>query len=76
MLVLTRKKGESIIIDGYIEVKIVEIEDGKVSIGIEAPRNVDIFRKELYDSIQAENVKAAKQEIDINKMKGLIKKNK
>ena len=76
MLILTRKKGESIILNGYIEVKIMEIEDGKVSIGIEAPRDVDIFRKELYDSIQEENVKAAKQEIDINEVNQLLKRNK
>jgi len=76
MLVLTRKKGESIIINGYIEVRVMEIGDGKVSIGIEAPRDVDIFRKELYESIQEENVKAAKQQIDINEVKRLIKKSK
>ena len=76
MLVLTRKKGESIIIDGYIEVKIMEIGEGKVSIGIDAPRNVDILRKELYESIQEENVKAAKQHIDLNEVKDLIKKTK
>ncbi len=76
MLILTRKKGESIILNGYIEVKIMEIEDGKVSIGIEAPRDVDIFRKELYDSIQEENVKAAKQEIDINEVNQLLKESK
>lgn len=74
MLILTRKKDESIIINGNIEIKILEIEDGKVSIGIEAPKDVDIFRKELYESIQEENVKAAKVELDIEEMKKFIKK--
>lgn len=74
MLILTRKKDESIIINGNIEIKILEIEDGKVSIGIEAPKDVDIFRKELYESIQEENMKAAKVELDIEEMKKFIKK--
>ncbi|NLY77196.1 MAG: carbon storage regulator CsrA [Tissierellia bacterium] len=76
MLILTRKKGESIIINGTIEVKIMDVEEGKVSIGIEAPRDVDIFRKELYESIQEENVKAAKQHIDIHEVNQLLKRNK
>jgi len=76
MLILTRKRGESIILNGHIEIKIVEIEDGKVSIGIEAPKDVEIFRKEIYDSIQEENVKASKQIIDMNEVNQLLKKNK
>lgn len=74
MLILTRKKDESIIINGNIEVKILEIEDGKVSIGIEAPKYVDIFRKEIYESIEEENLKAAKIEFNIDEMKKFIKK--
>lgn len=73
MLILTRKKDESIIINGNIEVKILEIEDGKVSIGITAPKDVDIFRKELYESIQEENLKAAKIEFNIDEVKKFIK---
>lgn len=75
MLILSRKKDESIIINGDIEVKILEIEDGKVSIGIEAPKNIDIFRKELYKSIQEENIAASKTNININEMNQLFKKN-
>ncbi|WP_353093787.1 carbon storage regulator CsrA [Tissierella praeacuta] len=58
MLILTRKKDESIIIDGNIEIKIIEIEDGKVKIGIDAPKNIDIIRKELYKEMQDENLAA------------------
>lgn len=76
MLILTRKKGESIIIDGNIEIKILEAEDGKVSVGIEAPRDMDIVRKEIYESIQEENKKAAKIGSDIKAMNQLIKKNR
>lgn len=74
MLILTRKKDESIIIDGNIEIRILEIEDGKVSIGIKAPKEVDIFRKEIYESIEVENIKAAKIESDIDEMKKFIRK--
>ncbi|MCF6465083.1 carbon storage regulator CsrA [Clostridium sp. Cult2] len=76
MLILTRKKDESIIIDGNIEVKILGIEDGKVQIGIEAPKNIDIFRKELYKSIQEENIEAANLKLDIDKMNQFLKDKK
>lgn len=73
MLILTRKKDESIIIGGNIEVKILGIEDGKVSIGIKAPKEVDIFRKEVYESIEEENMKAAKIESNIDEVGKLIR---
>ena len=76
MLILSRKKDESIIIDGNIEVKILAIEDGKVQIGIDAPKNIDIFRKELYKCIQEENIEAAKVKLDINKINQFLKKKK
>ena len=59
MLSLTRKSNESIIIDGNIEIKILSVSDGKVRIGISAPKNVEIHRKEIYDLIQTENRSAA-----------------
>lgn len=74
MLILSRRKDESIIIDGNIEVKVLEIEDGKVRIGIEAPQNIDIFREELYKSIQEENIEASKTKIDVKEMNQLFKK--
>jgi carbon storage regulator len=74
MLILTRKKDESIIIDGNIEIKIVEIEDGKVKIGIEAPKDIDIKRKELYERIQEENLAAVNNNTNMEEMKKLFKK--
>ena len=74
MLILSRRKDESIIIDGNIEVKILEIGDGKVRIGIEAPQDIDIFREELYKSIQEENIEASKPNIDIKEMNQIFKK--
>lgn len=73
MLILSRKKDESIIIDGNIEIKIVEIEDGKVKIGIEAPKDIDIMRKELYKRIQEENEAAVNNPTNLEEMKRLFK---
>ncbi len=58
MLILTRKCGESIIIDGKIEIKITGIAEEKIKIGIDAPANMKVYRKELYDTLE-ENKSAA-----------------
>ena len=76
MLILTRKKDESIIIGDNIEVKVLEISDGKVKLGIEAPKNIDIIRKELYENIQEENKKASEKNINLDMLKEIIKKYK
>ena len=67
MLVITRKKGESILIGDDIEVKVTKIEDGSVKIAIEAPKDRLILRKEVYENIKEENKKALTKNIDINK---------
>ena len=54
MLVLSRKKNESIVIDGNIVVTVVEVRGDKVRLGIEAPREVPIHRSEIYEAIQNE----------------------
>ncbi len=59
MLVITRKKGESILIGDDIEVTVVKTEDGSVKLSIQAPRNVTILRKELYKEVTEENKNAA-----------------
>lgn len=55
MLVLTRKLKESIMIGDEIEISVLSIEGDQVKIGINAPKNVDIHRKEIYIYIQQEN---------------------
>jgi len=58
MLVLTRKSEESVIISGSIEVKILDIRGDQVRLGFEAPTNVAIHRKEVYEMIEAANRQA------------------
>lgn len=59
MLALSRKKGESIIIGQDIEITILETKGDQVKIGISAPKDVGIYRKEIYLQIQKENQEAA-----------------
>lgn len=74
MLILTRKKGESIVIDDKIEITILESADGKIKLGIEAPKNIDIHRKEVHESIKDENQNARNnKQIDMNSLKDLLK---
>ncbi len=56
MLVLTRKSNQSIMIGDEIEVSVLAIMGEKVRIGIQAPRDVPVFRKEVYLEIQQENL--------------------
>lgn len=52
MLVLSRKKDESIIINDHITVTVVEIRGDKVRLGIEAPKDITVHRREVYEAIQ------------------------
>ena len=55
MLALTRKKGESLVINNNIEISIHEVRGDQIKIGITAPKDVPIYRKEVYKQIQEEN---------------------
>ncbi|WP_336990201.1 carbon storage regulator CsrA [Bacillus infantis] len=65
MLVLTRKTKESIMLNDDIEITIVSIDGDQVKLGINAPKNVEIHRKEVYLSIQQENSSATKTESEL-----------
>ena len=55
MLALSRKKGEAIIVNNNVEITILEVRGDQVKIGISAPKDVPIYRKEVYLQIQEEN---------------------
>ena len=60
MLVLSRKPNESIIIDGHIKVRVLRVDSGDaVRLGVEAPMDIRVMRKEIYDEIMASNQAAA-----------------
>src|SRR6266446_234834 len=59
MLVLSRQRDETIIIGDDIEVTVVDIRGDKVRLGINAPREISVHRKEVYDAIRRENREAA-----------------
>ena len=65
MLVLSRKKDESIMIGDQIELKILSVEGDQVKIGIVAPKNVKVYRSEVYEIIQNENKQAQNLPISI-----------
>lgn len=71
MLVITRKKGQSLMIGDDIEITVSKLDDGSVKLGISAPKDVTILRKELYEQVKDENVKAA--EFDLTLLKGIKK---
>ena len=59
MLALTRKTGDAIMINNNIEITVLEVRGDQVKIGISAPKEVSIYRKEVYLEIQKENEAAA-----------------
>ncbi|MDT8716670.1 carbon storage regulator CsrA [Clostridium sp. 19966] len=69
MLVITRKKGEAILIGDDIEITVIKLDDGSVKLAIDAPRSVSILRKELYNEVVEENKKASN--IDPSLLKNL-----
>jgi len=74
MLVLTRRSGEAIKLSDDITITVVEIKGNQVRLGIEAPLDVRIYRKELYETIKLENIQASVLSTDeFAKIKKLLK---
>lgn len=72
MLALTRKKGESIIIGDNVEIIVLNLQGDQVKLGIVAPKEISVHRKEVYIQIQEENKKAALLNADsISSLKSL-----
>lgn len=62
MLALTRKKNEALIINNNIEITVLEVKGEQVKLGISAPREIPVYRKEVYIQIQAANKEASNEE--------------
>lgn len=73
MLVLSRKKGESIRIGNDIEIKVIAVEGDQIKLGIVAPKNISVHRSEIYEAIQQQNAEAIKGNMGL--LKQLNKKN-
>lgn len=75
MLILNRKIGEAIVINENISIRILDIVEGKVKIGIDAPKEINILRQEVYDQVKAENQESINNNEDVlNMIKNLINK--
>ena len=71
MLALTRKKGEALVINNNVEITILEIRGDQIKIGVNAPKEVPVYRKEVYLQIQKEN-KASAAEDKMAELKNLF----
>ncbi len=76
MLVLARKTNQSIIINNSIEVIVIDIKGDQIKLGINAPRDIKIYRKEVYEEIEKQNKAAISEQINLNALDGLFKKDK
>ncbi len=74
MLILKRKREQSIIIGNDVEIVITEIKGDSVKIGIKAPKSLAVHRKEIYDLIQKQNIQATKHSFeDIDRLVDIMK---
>ena len=73
MLILSRKLNEKIMIGDDISVSIVEIKGEHIRLGVVAPRNVKVYRQEIFDAIKAENWEALKSGVEIPKLNLTVK---
>lgn len=62
MLVLSRKKNESIVINGCITIVVIEIRGGKVRLGVEAPKEMPVHRLEIYEAIKKKHLEEEKKQ--------------
>ncbi len=70
MLILSRKKGESLIIGDSVKIKVLAVHGNTVKIGITAPKDFKIYREEIYNVIANENIESTT--MPINELGGLL----
>jgi len=73
MLALSRKKNEALVINNNIEITILEIKGDQVKIGVNAPKEIPVYRKEVYVQIQKENEEAMNSD-SLNALAGFFDK--
>ena len=71
MLILSRKKGQKLIINDNIEVIIIDSDNGVVKLGVNAPKNITIYREEIYKELKKANLDS--QETQINSLNDFLK---
>lgn len=76
MLVLSRKVGESIMIGNNIELIVLGVEGDAVKLGLDAPKEISLYRKEIYLSIQQANEEAAKSHPVHSKINEILRNSK
>ena len=74
MLALSRRKGEALIINNDVEITVLEIKGEQVKIGIAAPKEVPVYRKEVYIQIQEANKEASANMAGMEQLASLFKK--
>ncbi len=74
MLVLARKVNQSIIINDSIEIVVIDVKGDQIKIGIEAPRSIKIYRKEVYEEIKKQNIESIAKDINLDKLGDLLSK--
>ena len=74
MLVLSRQRDESIMIGDDVEITIVDVRGDKVRLGITAPKQIPVHRREIYDAIQREKAQKAAGESETPESKGQAEK--
>jgi carbon storage regulator len=73
MLVLTRRAGESLMIGDEIEISVIEVQVDKAKIGITAPKNIRILRKELIDEVRSTNAQAADVSLSLDALADAVR---
>lgn len=74
MLVLSRRKGQTIVVDEHIEITVLEVEGDVVKLGISAPKHIQIIRQELLQSVKETNEEAVTPNFDARLLSETLKK--
>ncbi|WP_024621277.1 carbon storage regulator CsrA [Metaclostridioides mangenotii] len=66
MLVISRKKDDTILLGDDIEITVISVDNNTVKLGISAPKDVSILRKEIYEKVKEENIKAINKKSNLS----------